>query len=185
MMLFCCYSDTNNTTDDPPEVSQDIGESPSTPLNTPQPPGKKQKVKKFNDVDEDFLKSLKDSEEKQAQPQDTEDLFGKQVAVVLKGLHPRQRVTMDECYGTPFIRSHRIHLAHKAKLWPKMYGIEYQFIENQGLVCQLGDFQMNGQYHRNNRSLHTRGFFTMGDLEKKIGNSLVDIYQNIYNWFLW
>ena len=31
-MLFCCYSDTNNTTDDPPEVSQDISESPSTPL---------------------------------------------------------------------------------------------------------------------------------------------------------
>ena len=32
MMLFCCYSDTNNTTDDPPEVSQDISESPSTTL---------------------------------------------------------------------------------------------------------------------------------------------------------
>ena len=121
-----------------------------------KPPGKKQKVKKFNDVDEDFLKSLKDSEEKQAQSQDTEDLFGKQVAVVLKGLHPRQRATMDECYDTPFIRSHRIRLAHKAKLWPKMYGIEYQFI----------------------------GFYT-NYLEKTIGNSLVDIYQNIYNWFLW
>ena len=79
-------------------------------------------------------------------------------------------LTMDECYDTPFIRSHRVSLAHKAKLWPKMYGIEYQFIENQGLVCQLGDFQTNGQHHQNHQSLHTRGFYTMGDLEK-IGNT--------------
>ena len=56
MMLFCCYSDTNNTTDDPPEVSQDIGESPSTPLNTPQPPGKKQKLKNLDDVGSYFKK---------------------------------------------------------------------------------------------------------------------------------
>ena len=40
-MLFCCYSDTNSTASDPPEVSQDTDESPSTLLNTPQPPGKK------------------------------------------------------------------------------------------------------------------------------------------------
>ena len=68
MMLFCCYSDPNNTTDDPPEVSQDIGESSSTLLNTPQPPGKKRKVKKLDDVDEAILKSLKNLEEKRARP---------------------------------------------------------------------------------------------------------------------
>ena len=61
-------------------------------LNTPQPPGKKRIVIKLDDVDEAILKSLKDLEEKRAQPQDTEeDLFGKQVAVVLKRLHPRQK----------------------------------------------------------------------------------------------
>ena len=61
-------------------------------LNTPQPPGKKRKVKKLDDVDEAILKSLKDLEEKRTQPQDTEeDLFDKQVAVVLNRLHPRQK----------------------------------------------------------------------------------------------
>ena len=90
MMLFCCYSDTNNTTDDPPEVSQDISESPSTPFNTPQPPGRKRKVKNLDDVDEAILKSLKDFEEKRGPPHNTEEnVFGKQFAVVLKRLHPR------------------------------------------------------------------------------------------------
>ena len=69
MLFCCCYSDTNNTIDDPPEVSQDTDELPSTPLNTPQPPGKKWKVRTLDDVDEAILKSLKDLEEKQAQPQ--------------------------------------------------------------------------------------------------------------------
>ena len=93
VLFCCCYSDTNNTIDDPPEVSQDTDELPSTPLNTPQPPGKKWKVRTLDDVDKAVLKSLKDLEEKWAQPQtqNTEDLFSKQVAVVLKRLHPRQK----------------------------------------------------------------------------------------------
>ena len=46
----------------------------------------------MDDVDEAILKSLKDLEEKRAQPHNTEeDLFSKQVAVVLKRLHPRQK----------------------------------------------------------------------------------------------
>ena len=48
----------------------------------------------MDDVNEAILKSLKDLEEKRAQlqAQDTEDhLFSKQVAIVLKRLHPRQK----------------------------------------------------------------------------------------------
>ena len=66
-------------------------------------------------------------------------------------------------------RLNGISLAHKAKLWSRMYGIECQFVVDQGLVCQFGDFQLNG-HCQNNHSLHTRGSRTMCDLGT-IGNT--------------
>ena len=81
-------------------------------------------------------------------------------------------------------RLNGIPLAHKAKLWPRMYGIECQLVVNQGLLCQLEHSQLNGQCHQSNRSLNTRGFYTMGGFGT-IGNILVDICQNFYSWFLW
>lgn len=68
--------------------------TPSTSSN-PHQPAKKRKISKGDELDEAILKSLKDIQERNAQQREQqeteEELFGKQVAAVLRRLTARQK----------------------------------------------------------------------------------------------
>ena len=79
-----------------PSPSSSIANHPITPSasNPDHQPAKKRKVSKGDEVDEAILRSLKDIQERNAQQwqqAETEELFGKQVAAVLRRLTPRQK----------------------------------------------------------------------------------------------